>query len=279
MTTLPPRVRPVPMLAPGSSPKGRTALAVVREVVGDGREQLEMIAALSRGEVLHVWGLDRKGVPRVVRTLRPRVEDVYRACVYLVDRRLGRIPRLEPGTGGPGGGPGDVGALPDLPPELRARARALARDLVLGLVEQTQVVDVTSSVEKAASRQSDAAPDGGSAERSLAPGSGGGWVPEKKGGPTGTYVGPPMRVRTDELPMPPVPELEPRSHLRGICYTNRGSPFVRLFDTSSGEPVWLEDRAAVDGDQERYPVIEGAATPGPRVQSWIRGPKGKEIKP
>jgi hypothetical protein len=116
----------------------RLSVNAIKRVIGDAEEQLRVLARIARGEAIRVSDELVDG-RKVTRLLKPNMNDVRRAAVYLVDRRWGRLPAYvaEEAQNEP------EAALPVIPPELEPAVRELARRLVLGVADQTQTVDVS----------------------------------------------------------------------------------------------------------------------------------------
>lgn len=115
----------------------RSMLATVRELVGDAEEQLTMLRRISLGETIEI------GKGKGKRTLVPDLADVRQACIYLIERRWGKLPTFDPisdrvdALSADGAGPSAV-----IPARLATQLRSIARQVGLGLLD-AQTVDVT----------------------------------------------------------------------------------------------------------------------------------------
>ena len=118
---------------PGESgnPRGgrrKGALALVKSVIGDAREQLAMLERISRGEGIVLTYSDRKGRKRR-KLLWPTLTDARKCAIYLVERRWGKLPAYSPSDATAEPITGFDGA--QLPDGLRLKLREVARELVL----------------------------------------------------------------------------------------------------------------------------------------------------
>ena len=191
---------PIPVAERGPTHRQRAALAVVREVIGDAREQLEVMRRISVGLPVQVHERLADGTIRE-HYLRPAMRDIREACMFLVERRWGRSRWAEAAAGEHDSTP----AL-QMAEGMRLRLREVARELVLERVPD--------AVEKGHSPR-DAEPDEMAViEAELAPvwpaqgvgvpaprpaGGGGG---RGNRGPNGASVGPLIERRASSMPEP-----------------------------------------------------------------------------
>ncbi len=112
----------------GPTRRQRAALAVVRGVIGDATEQLEVLRRISVG--LPVVVHERQADGSILEhALKPSMADVRAACMFLIERRWGRS-RWSEAPAAPSDGVPGASSLA-LPEGMRLRMRELAREFVL----------------------------------------------------------------------------------------------------------------------------------------------------
>jgi len=174
----------------------RAALAVVRQVIGDAREQLESMRRLSVGLPVRVVEELVTG-ERVEHVVHPSARDVREAAAYLIERRWGSVVETEPLD------PDSVPTAAQLPDGLRVRLRTLAREITFEKGHSPRDADADGLVpldHVAVWPERGTAPPPAEGVPARRGAWGGGGAPQ--GGPTRCDVGPKLETRVLLLPDP-----------------------------------------------------------------------------